>query len=496
MDNIVSQVVYGPARRTPERPALVTRAGEVFTYAQMADAVGQLAGHLRARGLHPGQVVGLSMGGHPFHLLTLLALAQVGAVSLPLHPAVPAERRLLAARRFDAACVVSESPEFALPGLDFIGLDRSEFRADGPPDRRIHPVAADDPMHMLATSGTSGDPKVVVWTHGNVALRNRTAEPGDSSPKRVLQMDLNFFVGIGPAMRALAHADTLVFPASPAAEHVLLALLTQRITHAYLAPYQASLLAGLVGANVGPVCPHLESLRIVGDHLTAPLKDLLCRRLTPNVYVAYGAVEVGVVTMATPDMLARHPESVGTTCPWADVQVVDAMDREVPANTAGEIRIRSAQMVGGYHRDEARTRGRFRAGWFYPGDHGHVDAEGFLHTEGRIDDMLNVGGAMVDAQDIEKTLGLHPVVLQAGAFLSEAPDGRPILSAALVLTDAGRLEEVRTFAQAKLGPLAPARYVLAQMLPRTGTGKLQRRLLAAAFPLSPPAPPVPPRPAA
>ncbi|PWC56085.1 class I adenylate-forming enzyme family protein [Azospirillum sp. TSO22-1] len=482
MSNVVSQVVYRPARRHPDRPAVITRTGEVFSYAQAAEAVGQLAWHLRTQGIRPGQVVGVSMSGHSLHLLTLLALAQVGAVSLPLHPAAPAERRLLAARTFGATCVVSESRDLALAGLTFIGLDRSEFRSDGPSDRDVHPTSPDDPMHIMVSSGTSGDPKAMVWTHGNVARRNQTFEPGGDSLKRVLQMDLNFFVGFGPALRALAHADALVFPMSPSAEHVLLTLITQKITHAYLSPHQASLLAGLVGANVANACPDLVSLRVVGERLNAQQLQALRRRLTPNVYVAYGAVEAGVATLATPDMLERHPETVGAPSAWAEVQVIDAAGAPVPAGTVGEIRIRSTQQVSGYHLDEARTQARFRDGWFHPNDRGHVDAEGLLYIEGRVDDMINVGGAMVDAEDVERTLCAHPAVREAGAFVHARADGQAFLSAALVLADAGRLAEVQAYAQAKLGPLAPVHYVLASALPRTATGKIQRRLLAAAFP--------------
>ncbi len=487
MSNVVSQVVYRPADRHPERPAIINRAGEVFSYAQAAAAVGQLAWHLRRRGILPQQVVGVSMGGHSLHLLTLLALAQIGAVSLPLHPAAPADRRLLAATRFGATCVVSESRDLALAGLAFICLDQSEFRSDGPSDPDIHPVAPDDPMHIMIGSGTSGDPKAMIWSHGNVARRNQTYEPGGDSPKRVLQMDLNFFVGFGPALRALAHADALVFPASPSAEDVLATLITRKITHAYLSPHQASVLASLLGADVDTVCPDLVSLRVVGERLNAELLRTLRHRLTPNVYVAYGAVEAGVVTLATPEMLSRQPETVGSPCPWAEIQVIDAAGAPVPAGTVGEIRIRSMQQVGGYHLDEERTLAHFRGGWFHPNDRGHFDAEGLLYIEGRVDDMINVGGAMVDAGDVERTLCAHPAVREAGAFVYRRDDGQAFLSAALVLADPGRLAEVQAFAQTRLGPLAPVLYVLANTLPRTPTGKIQRRLLATAFPSQRPA---------
>jgi len=486
MNNIVSQIVYGPVQQNSDLPAIITRTGDVFTYAQLATAVGQVTGHLRLRGVQPGRTVGVSMGSHPLHLLTMLALAQVGAVYLPLHPAVPPERRRLAADRFGAGCVVSDSREFALEGLAFIGLDSSEFRTDCPSDPAVYPAAPDHPMQILVTSGTSGNPKGMVWTHGNAARRNQTWEPGGSCPKRVLQMDVNFFIGSGPALRALAHGDTIVFPQSMAMEHVLITLITQKVTHAYLSRHQASLLASLVGGNAGPVCPDLLSLRVIGEHLTAPMRNVLSQRVTPNIYTIFGGVEAGVSTIGTPEMLARHPDTVGRATDWAEVQVVDGGGAVVLAGTEGEVRVRSTQMVHGYYRDEERTRLRFRDGWYYSGDRGRLDAEGLLFLTGRVDDLINLGGFLIDGDDVERTLRLHPAVIDAGVFTSAAPDGQVLLSAAVLLNDPQRLEELHRFAQSQLGPLAPARYVPVRGLPRTADGKLDRGGLSSAFPLAGP----------
>ena len=483
MDNIVSQVVYESAQRHGDRVAIVTAAGEELTYAQLAQAVGQLAGHLRGQGILPGQVVGISMPGNPLHLLTLLALSQVGAVVLPLHPAVPADRRRLAARRFGATCVVSHREKFAIEGLSFVAIDRTRIAADAAVDSAIHPAAPDDPMYLLLSSGTSGNPKAMTWTHRNISLRNQTVEPEGPRQKRVLPLDLNFFAGVGPAMRALAHGDALVFPASMTPEDVLLALLVREVSHAYVSPHQAERLANLVGEDVDNACPHLVSLRIVGEHLTAQSWEKLSQRLTPNIYVVYGTSEAGVITLATPEMLKRQPETVGPACPWAEVQIVDESDEAVPLHTIGEVRIRSGQLVLGYSGDDRRNRTNFRNGWFYPGDRGRLDDKGWLYIEGRIDDMINVGGDMVDAHDIESVLCSHPAVIEAAAFLSMAPDGQSFVSAAVVPTDDRRLSEVCSYAESRLGPLAPVRYVLASTLPRTQTGKIQRNMLASSFPV-------------
>lgn len=474
----VAELVYQRAACQPDGVALLTDE-RAISYAELRRLVGIAAHFLRTQGIGAGEVVGMSMAQIPLHLVVLLALAQIGAVSLPLHPAVPRERRQLAARRFGARWVVSGRSELALEGVGFADLKGLSFETGAPQDYRIAPVADGDPMRIAISSGTSGDPKGMALTHAMIGTREATPGTAADAASRVLTMDLNFIAGFRPAIGALARGSSVVFAASLAEPHLIAALRRHRVTHASVSPLQAKALAGLAAA-AGAACPDLACLRILGGAVSTETLRAITAHLTQNVHVIYGSTESGAVTHATPQILAGHPDSVGRVCEWARVEVVDDAGAPQPAGRTGALRIRSAHQVEGYYRDEARTRQHFREGWFYPGDLGHFDEDGLLYIEGRSDDQLNIGGLKVDPVDIEQTLERHPGVLEAGAFSFQAEEGGEALAVGLVLADGTLLEAVRQHAIKQLGPLAPRHYLRCAALPRTPTGKLKRLELASA----------------
>ena len=286
----VAKPVLERARLRPASPAIITH-DQVITYGRLGVAIGVVARHLRQAGVVPGQVVGVSMGQNPLHIITMLALAQVGAISLPLHIAVPAQRRGLAAQRFEASCVVSGRDDMALQGLPFISLGSVSFDGSSiPPDAEIHSVEADTPFRIAISSGTSGDPKGMMITHGLLASRNRRSEPGFTLQSRVMPMDLSFAVGFCVAIRTLASGACVVLPRSMTSDDILHAIVSHHATHLSLSPAQAH---GIVDqfAIDGVHCPSLVCLRIGGGPLTIELLEKVRRTLSPNVYVMYGSSE-------------------------------------------------------------------------------------------------------------------------------------------------------------------------------------------------------------
>jgi len=466
------------AESKPGHPAIITNE-VVVTYRQLWVTVGIVATHLKLNGISPGDVVGISMAQTPLHLMTILALAQIGAVSLPIHPLIPIERRQLAAKRFGAQYVVSAREELRLPGLPFLFL--GNLSLDGntvKPERDFFAADINTPLRIAITSGTSGDPKGILLTHGLTSSRANRPDAELSGLSRTLVIDLNFVVGMRPALSALAKGTTVVIARSMSAEHLLHAIVCHHVTRVNLSPAQVSLITDLF-AEEGIHCPSLASLRVVGGSLTENLLDWASRTLTPNVYAGYGSSESSMVSWAAPEMLRRHPGTVGDVCPWATVEVVDELDRTLPPGTVGQLRIRSEDQVSGYFMDEARTQKHFRDGWFYPGDLGYMDAEGLLYIEGRADEQLNLGGFKVNPEDIDATLAAHPAVADVGAFAWGDGDGNELLAVALVLRTTEGLDAIKAHAQEQLGPLAPAHFFVTDRLPRTVTGKLRRGELTA-----------------
>lgn len=451
-----------------------------ITYARLRFLVAVMAGYLRQAGVKPGQVVAVTMALHPLQLICTLALSQIGAVMLPLHRAVPADRRLLAAQRFGARWVISGRDEMRLPGLPFLSVATLNFDGSAvAPDYEAFPTEAETPFRIALSSGTSGDPKGVLLTHGMRARRGRHLAEGMGRDARVMSMDLNFAIGYAPTMAALTAGACLVLPHSFAPGELLQTMIRQQVTHVAMSPAQAREIASAVADSVSaPQCPSLVNLRIVGGSLTPRLHADLQRKLTPNVFTGYGATELGSIAIATPDMLREHPSTVGLVRPWVELEIVDEHDRVLPAGSVGSIRTRSEDQVSGYYLDEARSRRHFRDGWFYSGDRGRLSADGLLFIEGRNDEVLNVGGLKINPEDTEATLFAHAAVKEAGAFLLRGASGQDTLAVALVLTDPARLPDVQAHARTHLGPLAPKHYFLADALPRTMTGKLRRSELS------------------
>ena len=474
--NIVLRVL-ARAQVHPASPALVSGEG-VITYGQLQTYVSAVAHHLANYGVSQGQVVGVSMAHNPMHVITLLALAQLGAISLPLHMAINAERRMLAAQRFGTKCVVSGRAEMALPGLPFVSLANVSL---GGPELQGMPVAdvePNDPLRIMLSSGTSGDPKGMVYTHGLMADRIAGPDQRLSRFSRTLLSDLNFAAGYSQALRALAAGAVLVIAPSQAPADLLHILVSHAVTHAFLSPSQAQALCNEVPRN-GVHCPTMACLRIGGGSMSPSLLNELIGKITTNVFVLYGSTEAGSVAQATPELLASKPHSAGPLSLGVQVEIVDESDSIAAPNVTGTLRIRTPYQVAGYFGDDPRNARHFRDGWFYPGDSGCIDERGYLTIQGRTDELLNIGGFIVNPVEVEEVVGSQNGVSQCAAFAWMQGADQEMLAVAIVPISGSALAGIEAAVRAQLGPLAPQQYFMVDALPQTLNGKLRRSQVAA-----------------
>ena len=163
--------------------------------------------------------------------------------------------------------------------------------------------------------------------------------------------------------------------------------------------------------------------------------------------------------------------------PGAQLEVVDAQGAPVAAGASGEIRATVEGMPDGYLGADAADRTRFRDGWFYPGDRGHVSAEGLVFVEGRTDELINMGGRKLAPQVAEAILEEHPGVASAAVFVSDEGVEGPRLTALVVASGPLDLGALHRHALARLEVLAPVRYLKVPKLPRNDMGKLVRDAL-------------------
>jgi acyl-coenzyme A synthetase/AMP-(fatty) acid ligase len=286
--------------------------------------------------------------------------------------------------------------------------------------------------------------------------------------------DINSTMAIAVCFGVLALGGTLVFPDSSRPQDRIQALRKHAVTHAFLSQWAISqMLALLPDRQIA--FPALQHLRAVGSLASEALLETMRTRMTPFIFVSYGLTELGPVSIAGADTLARWPRSGGYVLPWVQVEVSGATGEVLSPGESGEIRIRVERGATEYHKDAHESAKKFRDGWFHTGDHGCISDDGLIFIEGRIDEMINLGGYKISPTYVEEVLARHPQVAEAVAFAARDDSATEFLAAAVVLNgDEIDVDDLSEYAEKHLGWGRPKQFFILLEFPRTPSGKTIR----------------------
>ncbi len=367
--------------------------------------------------------------------------------------------------------------------------------ADAEPDRVCARLEEDEAAALCYTSGTTGEPKGVLYSHRAIALHTLAIclPDGFGLGERdvILPAVPMFHANAWGLVHAAAMTGaTLVLPgARPSAEHLAQLLSREGVTFAAGVP---TVWMGALDALRGSRSPLAEKLRIhSGGAPTAPaLLEAYRTELGVEVLTGWGMTEltpVGMVTHPRGDMDAWAPEdllpvrtSQGTPLPFVEVRLVDEAGVPVPRDgvTPGELEVRGPWVCAGYF--GATGREGHRDGWLRTGDVATLDERGYVRLVDRTKDLIRSGGEWISSVQLEHALMDHPAV--AEAVVVAVPDARwQERPWACVVLRSGKSEP----AEALLAPLGerfpswwvPDRVVFVDALPRTATGKFDKRTL-------------------
>jgi long-chain acyl-CoA synthetase len=467
----IAQVLADSARKHADRLAVIG-PGLALTHAQLAACAGRAAAALQKQGVKAGGIVGVSLPTSALHLVTLLALARIGAGSVHLRTDLPQAVRDRIAKQFDVASVIGEKAD-----PDWLEVGKNA----GKPQKSEPKAKPGSPWRIALSSGTTGLQKAVLANHAACLAYFKLHAKGlpiDGEDRFLCHRGLDANLALNPALRSLIAGGSVVFPDSLRIEHFIEAVERHKVTQAVVSPaYLRDLVERLPPGTHR--LPSLRRLLIAGSVLAPALAEEAMQRVTPNLYDLYGAMELGMVALADPDILRRAPLSVGRIAPGMEAQAVDEEDAPLPAGTTGILRFRRAGMPTEYYRNPEATARSFRRGWFYPGDTGRVEADGLLYVEGRVDDRLNFEGVKVEPAMVERALQSHPAVVEAAAFAAAPDENRPLLFAAAVLRSPVDEKALIAHCRQQVGPMyTPARIFFDKALPRNEAGKIVRSKLA------------------
>ncbi|MFO1198661.1 MAG: class I adenylate-forming enzyme family protein [Burkholderiaceae bacterium] len=481
----LSNLILQRAARDPEAVAVI-EDGHHLRYADLSAGVLRVSAALAARGVGRGVVVGLLSAHVVPHLILTLAIARAGAVSMPAGSGATLDERLRPLRAAGARLVLCErvpAADEGGEGFEFVAADESLLRA-GSADASAGwvPDEGDSVWRLTLSSGTTGEAKIIPLTHEHSIthlLAHNTVLRYGPDTRLFFLLGMNTSFALLHCLQQLLHGGGVVAYSSQLIDAIALCR-AHGVTHMLASPASAAALADRVAdASVadGPPLPDLQ-LYLGGGAVSDALRATLARKVTPRVGIVYGSSELGLVAIADAQTFARHPRCAGRLVPWALAEAVDAQGKALPPGTRGELRFQFLGRFDGYLGDPQATARHLRDGWYYPGDLGRVERDGLLYVDGRVNELVNVGGDKFLASSVEQALETHPDVVEAGVVAADLPTGGRVLLAVVVsrgaFDEAAILEHVRP----RLGRRTPARVFRADALPRNEMGKLVRARLA------------------
>jgi fatty-acyl-CoA synthase len=524
------QALAQRATLDPERVFLLSGAGRT-TFGEADSQAESMAAALHGLGVEPGDRIALLLPPCPEFAVAMFAAAKLGAVIVPLNPRLPAPELQYLLRHSEAVAAVTietfEDVDYLqlferlfpqLPELQYLvtvgeedlWYDDRIFQYEdlmSAGQGRDYPAAAptsDDPaadpadevVALVYTSGTTGKPKGVLLSHGNLVRIAASAVHGlgIGPDDRVVGLSALFHVfGLGQGvLGSVLAGSTLVLDTSTDGPATLDLVEKHRATVQYGTPtlYETQLLEQASRPR------DLSSLRLAlvsGAPVQTGLPERIEEATGATVVIGYSVTETGALVSITPPGAARavRHSTVGVPLDGVEVRIVPEAsvpdvthpdegsgEGELPSESVGEIGVRGVGVMRGYYRQPRLTsRSLDSDGFFLTGDLGMLDEQGFLHLVGRHREVIIRAGHNVHPREVENRLGMHPAVLDVAVVgLPDAILGETICACVVPIEGAIVTEdELREWCRATLADhRVPDVVRLFDAFPMTGTGKVRR----------------------
>jgi acyl-CoA synthetase (AMP-forming)/AMP-acid ligase II len=279
-------------------------------------------------------------------------------------------------------------------------------------------VDENDPFAVLLTSGTTGFPKGCLTTHRTFVFHciNNAIEKGLGVHDRaVLASPIYFNAGRSFTLGIIYYGGTMFLHESFDAEEILKTIEREKITYMGAVPTMCERLLQVPGVERYDT-RSLRCLAITGGKVHEPVLRALKQHITPNIYRTYASTDSGQMAISKPADMDKQPLAAGMPVWCVDLRIVDDQNSPVAVNQVGEIICQSPLATAGYYMNPEATNASFRDGWFYTGDLGYFNEEGYLFVVGRKKDMVKSGGISIYPLEIEGVLYQHPDVMEAAVI--------------------------------------------------------------------------------
>ncbi len=489
------------AQTGPDRDCLVFQ-GQRWSYAELQQEVQRAASMLLKRGVRPGERVGVMSANHPSTLFVLLALAQLGAVLVPLNPDYGVQEAHYVFDHAQVSGVICSTPTLStargavagiepLPWLMLNDAAQSGLScyADEVASARVtRPESAADADAVclfIYTSGTTGFPKGVMHSQRNVIMA------GEGFVERMYLQPEDRLLCVLP----MFHINAICYSVAGALAAGAALILEPRFSAS--AFWRVVVETGATEVNTIAAAssilmrrPRSEFVsghrlqKIYGAPFDAQTYQVFQQEFqVPVLIEGYGMSEIpgalnnpflGPHKIGSMGQPSRHPDS-GVAL--AELRIVDDSGQPLPDGQTGELVVRTPIVMKGYYRDPEQTRDAFRDGWFLTGDLAWRDADNYFWFVARKKDIIRKRGENISGAELDRVIGGHPAVLEAAAIAVPAELGEDEILVVVVKREGADLsaQEVASWCAEQLAPVKVPRYVVfAASLPHTPTHRVAK----------------------
>ncbi|WP_394780419.1 AMP-binding protein [Undibacterium sp.] len=486
----------------------LTMNGSDLSYTQVQSLSYQVARVLQGLGVKPGNKVAVLSGNDPVAFACVFGISRAAAVWCPINPRNEAAENQFVLDAFDCQCLIFHSNYAALveqirPALPkltaLICLDRSmpyapslEQYLHDAGNEPLHIATVDDVAMIAGTGGTTGSPKGVMLSGGNLESMSALTlmgYPFNGRPVYLALAPLTHAAGV-LCLPVMALGGRVVIMPKPDLGDFLRLIAHYRITHTFLPPTLIYMLL----QHEQLAATDLSSLQCfwygAAPIAAARLEEAL-HKIGPVMAQLFGQTEAPMmISMMAPadhfnadGSIARHRlTSAGRPGPLVQCGVMDDKGKLLPQGETGEIVVRGSLVMLGYYKDPKATQEVSRFGWHHTGDIGFLDEEGFLHIVDRAKDMIISGGFNVYSVEVEQALMQHPDVQDSAVIgLPDEKWGERVV--AVLQLHVGRqvqADDIKAFVKARIGSVkSPKQIEIWADLPRSKVGKVLKKEIRA-----------------
>jgi len=473
-----------------------------ITYGSLRRQVEGVADALARFGIRRGDRVGIALPNGLPTIVSFLAASTAGTAA-PLNPGYKEDEFRFYLEDTGARVLLlppDGAEEARRAAGDQVPILTVEMDASGVVSLRgvagtgsAEPPSIDDVALILHTSGSTGRPKRVPLSHANLSIsagnvaRSYALTSDDVS---LCVMPLFHVHGlVASTLATLATGGTVVVPSKFSPLSFWRVARDHGVTWYSAVPTLHQLLLARVeaGAAKPAGAEKLRFIRSCSASLPPQVMHDLESAFGAPVLEAYGMTEAAHQMASNPLPPGdRLPGSVGCGTD-VRISIMDGNGRHLPPGERGEVVIQGPNVIRGYENNPEANATSFTDGWFRTGDQGFLDANGYLTLVGRLKELINRGGEKISPREIDEVLLSHPAIAEAVCFGVPHPTWGEEVEAVVVLraADGGSTPtepELVAFCKERLADFKrPKQIHVADAIPRTATGKIQRRVVAEAY---------------